>query len=147
MRGSPNLRVLIVDDNAGQPPNSRRAGAQLGDAADAVDGGHAAIEALTAAAREGQPFDLVLLDANMPGSRRLRRGGRAWRRCARTWPGSTIMMLSSSGLEGDVARCRALGIAAYLTKPIKASDLLEAICHAPSIARRRRRPGRAPIGR
>src|SRR5205807_7915989 len=42
--------------------------------------------------------------------------------------GSTIMMLSSSGLAGDVARCRELGIAGYLTKPIKASDLLDAIC-------------------
>jgi two-component system sensor histidine kinase/response regulator len=37
-------------------------------------------------------------------------------------------MLSSSGLEGEAARCRALGVAAYLTKPIKQSDLLEAIC-------------------
>ena len=41
--------------------------------------------------------------------------------------GSTIMMLSSSGCEGDVARCRALGIAAYLNKPVNASDLIEAI--------------------
>jgi CheY-like chemotaxis protein len=38
------------------------------------------------------------------------------------------MMLSSSGLQGDVLRCKALGIAAYLTKPIKATDLCEAIC-------------------
>ena len=40
------------------------------------------------------------------------------------------MMLSSSGLDGDVARCKALGIAAYLTKPIKATICCEAICRA-----------------
>ena len=42
--------------------------------------------------------------------------------------GATIMMLSSSGLDGETARCRALGIAAHLTKPISQADLLEAIC-------------------
>jgi CheY-like chemotaxis protein/HPt (histidine-containing phosphotransfer) domain-containing protein len=40
------------------------------------------------------------------------------------------MMLSSSGRHEDVERCRELGIAACLTKPISASDLLDAIRHA-----------------
>ena len=37
------------------------------------------------------------------------------------------MMLTSSGQYGDSARCRELGVAAYLTKPITPSDLLQAI--------------------
>jgi CheY-like chemotaxis protein/HPt (histidine-containing phosphotransfer) domain-containing protein len=37
------------------------------------------------------------------------------------------MMLTSAGLRGDAARCRELGVAAYLTKPISESDLIEAI--------------------
>ena len=41
--------------------------------------------------------------------------------------GSTIMMLSSVGHRGDAARCKELGVAAYLTKPVKQSILLEAI--------------------
>ena len=41
--------------------------------------------------------------------------------------GSTIMMLSSVGQRGDAARCKELGVAAYLTKPIKQSILLDAI--------------------
>ena len=41
--------------------------------------------------------------------------------------GTTIMMLTSCGLRGDVARCRKLGIAAYLIKPIRQSELVEAI--------------------
>jgi CheY-like chemotaxis protein len=91
-----------------------------------VDGGLAAIDALTAAARQGQPFSLVLLDANMPDLDGFDVAAQVSRRPELA--GSTIMMLSSSGLEGDVSRCKALGIAAYLTKPIKASDLLEAMC-------------------
>jgi CheY-like chemotaxis protein len=41
--------------------------------------------------------------------------------------GATVLMLSSAGQRGDGARCRALGIAAYLTKPISQTELLEAI--------------------
>ena len=41
--------------------------------------------------------------------------------------GTMIMMLTSSGLRGDFARCRKLGIAAYLVKPIRQSELVEAI--------------------
>jgi CheY-like chemotaxis protein len=37
------------------------------------------------------------------------------------------MMLSSAGRRGDGARCEELGITAYLTKPIKAAELLQAI--------------------
>jgi len=41
--------------------------------------------------------------------------------------GATVIMLTSAGLRGDAARCRELGISAYLQKPIKRSDLLAAI--------------------
>src|SRR4030095_4182956 len=43
--------------------------------------------------------------------------------------GATIMMLSSSGQRGDAARCRELGVAAYLTKPVMESELFSAIRH------------------
>jgi CheY-like chemotaxis protein len=42
--------------------------------------------------------------------------------------GATIIMLSSSGHHGETSRCRALGVSAYLTKPIQTSDLYDAIC-------------------
>ena len=41
--------------------------------------------------------------------------------------GATIVMLTSAGQPGDAARCRELGIAAYLPKPIKRSELRGAI--------------------
>jgi len=129
--------VLIIDDNA---VNRRILEAQTRSwrmQPTVVDGGAAAIDMLAAAARERRPFGLVLLDANMPDL-----DGFAVAAQVQLRPdlaGSTIMMLSSSGLAGDVARCRSLGIAGYLTKPIKASDLLDAICRtldrpAPAIA-------------
>jgi two-component system, sensor histidine kinase and response regulator len=43
---------------------------------------------------------------------------------------ATIMMLSSAGQRGDAMRCRELGVAAYLTKPIRQSELMDAILTA-----------------
>ena len=40
------------------------------------------------------------------------------------------MMLSSAGLRGDAVRCREIGVSAYLTKPIRQSELLDAIVTA-----------------
>jgi len=57
-----------------------------------------------------------------------------------TLAGGTIMMLTSAGQRGDVARCRELGIAVYLIKPIRQSELLEAILTAlgkPTLAQER----------
>src|SRR6202022_575858 len=42
---------------------------------------------------------------------------------------ATIMMFPSAGHLGDAARCRELGISAYLVKPIRQGELLDAICH------------------
>ena len=119
------LHVLIVDDNA---VNRRILVEQVTRwhmVPVAVSGGQAALDALTAAAAAGEPFALVLLDANMPDldgfSVAAEIGSRA------ELAGATIMMLTSSGHYGDSARCRELGIAAYLTKPVAQPDLLDSI--------------------
>jgi signal transduction histidine kinase/CheY-like chemotaxis protein len=121
-----NLPVLIVDDN---PVNSRILREQLTRwqmKPTTVDGGAAAVVALLDASQNGNPFVLVLLDANMPDMDGF---GVAERIATRPeLAGATIMMLTSSGQYGDAARCRALGISAYLTKPIKQADLLTQIC-------------------
>ena len=46
------------------------------------------------------------------------------------WDSATIMMLSSAGQRGDARRCRELGVAAYLTKPVRQAELLDAILTA-----------------
>jgi two-component system sensor histidine kinase/response regulator len=119
--------VLIVDDNAVNRRILREQVARWGMIPTAVATGAAALEALAHAAGGGRPFRLVLLDANMPD-----RDGFWVAEQIATRPelaSATIMMLTSSGQHGDAARCRELQIAAYLTKPINAAELLDAVCH------------------
>jgi PAS domain S-box-containing protein len=133
------LSVLVVDDNA---VNRRIFGEQLSRwhmKPTLVDGGRAALDALTTAALEGRPFALVLLDANMPDCDGFTVAEQIASRPELAGP--TIMMLTSSGAYGDSARCRELGLAAYLTKPINGKDLLEAI----GVALPSRAPAATPI--
>jgi len=117
--------VLVVDDNA----TNRRilhdvlVGWRMRPVL--TEGGRAALDALEEAKHRRQPFSLVLLDAQMPNM-----DGFAVADAIKHDPhliGSMIVMLTSSGLRGDAARCRELGIEAYLTKPIRQADLLGAI--------------------
>jgi two-component system sensor histidine kinase/response regulator len=123
------LRVLVVDDNA---VNRRICQAQLsrwGLRVTAVESGGAALAALADARRAGRPFALVLLDAHMP---ELDGFGVAERMAADgdLSAGATIMLLTSGGAYGDAARCRELGVSAYLTKPVSAEDLFNAIARS-----------------
>ena len=119
------LPVLVVDDNAVNRRIFVESLTRWQMKPTAVEGGREALETLLAAAQEGNPFALVLLDANMPDldgfdvAERIRQ--------QQTLAGATIMMLTSSGQYGDPSRCRELGVAAYVTKPITPSDLLQAI--------------------
>jgi signal transduction histidine kinase/CheY-like chemotaxis protein len=120
-----DLRVLIVDDNS---VNRRILMAQLSrwhTRPTAVSDGASAMASLVEAAADNRPFVLVLLDANMPGMDGFDVAEQIASRP--DLAGATIMMLTSSGRYGDVGRCRALGISAYLTKPVGADDLLAAI--------------------
>ena len=119
------MRALVVDDNA----TNRRileemlTGWQMGPTA--VNDGPQALEAMRRAKEDGEPFDLVILDVNMPEMD----GFTVAERINQDpdLAGATVMMLSSAGRRGDAEHCRELGVAAYLTKPIKQSDLLDAI--------------------
>jgi two-component system, sensor histidine kinase and response regulator len=122
------LPVLVVDDNA----TNRRILVELlahwQMQPTAVASGAAALATLQQARAVGTPFPLVLLDAHMPAL-----DGFALAEQIKQHPDlaqSTIMMLTSGGQRGDAARCRELGIAAYLTKPISQGELWEAILQA-----------------
>jgi two-component system, sensor histidine kinase and response regulator len=83
------------------------------------------LDALSEARAAGQPFSLILTDMHMP-----KMDGFTLVEHIRKRPEvatATIMMLTSAGHRGDAARCRELGVAGYLLKPIRQSELREAI--------------------
>jgi PAS domain S-box-containing protein len=119
------LRVLVVDDNA----TNRRILVEMVTSwrllPRGAEGGRQALAALHEAAAEGEPYPLVLLDGHMPEM-----DGFALAEQIRRSPelaGTTVLMLTSAGQPEDVARCQQLGVAAYLMKPVKQSELLAAI--------------------
>jgi CheY-like chemotaxis protein len=121
-----DLRVLVVDDNATnrrifeEMLRSWRMNPVVADTA------ATALRALSSAADAGQPFALLLLDAGMPGED----GFHVVEELKRRHSGMPIiMLLSSPDRHRDADRCRALGIG-YLAKPVKHSDLLDAILTA-----------------
>src|SRR5437868_8639564 len=88
-------------------------------------GGEEALAELSAAKQQAEPYGLVLTDMHMP-----RMDGFTLIEKIRQRPElatATIMMLTSAGHQGDAARCQQLGVAAYLLKPIRQSELREAI--------------------
>jgi CheY-like chemotaxis protein/HPt (histidine-containing phosphotransfer) domain-containing protein len=122
------VRVLIVDDNATNRRILEELTTRWGMRPYAVDGGKAALAVMREAKIAGEPYPLMLLDANMPDL-----DGFAVAERIRTDPqlaGVTIMMVTSSGQRGDAARCRELGIARCLSKPIRQSELLDAVTSA-----------------
>ena len=119
------LPVLVVDDNA---TNRRILEEMLTNwrmQPTVVESAWAALSLLERAHEAGEPFALVLLDGNMPEMDGFALAERIKQNAALAT--STVMMLSSADRRGDAAHCRALGLASYLTKPIRQSDLLDAI--------------------
>ncbi|SIO65073.1 Signal transduction histidine kinase [Singulisphaera sp. GP187] len=120
-----NLSVLVVDDNATNRLILEEILTKWHMRPTAVVDGPTALAEMKRAAAAGDPYALVLADAMMPGMDgfTLLEQIKAHPELAR----STLMMLSSADQSGDVARCRRLGVDAYLVKPIKRSELLDAI--------------------
>jgi len=120
-----NVKVLVVDDNR---TNRRILDGMLNRwemKPTLVEGGEQALAQLIAAREAGQPFRLILTDMHMPGMDGFELVERI--REKPELATATIMMLTSAGHRGDAARCQELGVAAYLLKPIRQSELREAV--------------------
>ena len=123
--GLEGLRVLVVDDNA---TNRRILEEMLRSwrmKPATAEGAATALSLLRSANEKGEPFRLVLTDALMPGvdgfmlAREIKGDERL--------SGATLIMLTSAGLADARRRARQAGFAAFLSKPVKQSDLLDAI--------------------
>jgi signal transduction histidine kinase/CheY-like chemotaxis protein len=90
-----------------------------------VDGAKKALAVLGEAEALGTPFPLALIDAQMPDTDGFYLAEKIIQSNLRAT--SLIVMLTSIELHRGAARCRELGIGAYLAKPVKEAELLRAI--------------------
>jgi PAS domain S-box-containing protein len=119
------LRVLVVDDNA---TNRKILSHQLdswGMIHSQADSALRALDLLKSAAAKDAGYDLAILDLLMPemDGFELARAIKSDPRLARIH----LVLLTSVGVRGDGATARAAGIAAYLTKPIRQSQLFDCL--------------------
>jgi CheY-like chemotaxis protein len=115
-----DLSVLIVDDNASSRRILEEHFLRWHMKPRTVAGAAAALEELGR-----QSFDILLVDAGMPGMDGFALMSRL--KSAPKLPGAVIMMLSTAAQFEDAERCRQLGIGQYVTKPVKQSDLLDCV--------------------
>jgi signal transduction histidine kinase/DNA-binding response OmpR family regulator/HPt (histidine-containing phosphotransfer) domain-containing protein len=121
-------RALIVDDNATNRSILEHQVEALGMAHAVAEDGMQALRMLHAAATLGEPFELALIDMNMPGL-----NGIELAAAVRTDPALRslrMIMLSSLSSAGKAAEARAAGIIATLNKPVRQSELGVAISAA-----------------
>jgi CheY-like chemotaxis protein len=83
------------------------------------------------AALDKQPFDLILMDVQMPEMDGLEASRRI---CARWAPGERprIVAMTANAMQGDREMCLAAGMDDYLTKPIRVDQLVEALQNVPA---------------
>lgn len=128
LEGLAGLSVLVVDDSATSraildewltcwkmhPTMAAHAGTVL--------------TMLSCAKDSGRPFDLCILDAGMPEMDGFSLAAEIQQQSEEKVP--VILMLNSVDQMGDIARCRDLGVAAYVVKPATPSELLDAMMTA-----------------
>jgi CheY-like chemotaxis protein len=116
------VAVLVVDDNDANRRVLDATAARWGMTTTTARSATEAIGLLHSAAANGSPFPLVLCDVHMPG-----KDGFYLAEQFSADRETKIILLTSAGQRGDSARCRELGIAGYLTKPVRQSELRAAI--------------------
>jgi CheY-like chemotaxis protein/HPt (histidine-containing phosphotransfer) domain-containing protein len=123
-RARSSLRILLAEDNPMNQKVALRLLEQLGYRADVATNGLEAIAAL-----ERQPYDVVLMDVQMPELD----GLDATRRICEQWPEESrphIIAMTANALPEDREACFAAGMNDYVAKPIRAEELVAALKRA-----------------
>ena len=118
-------RVLIVDDNATNRLILEEMVRNWGMTAKAVPSAQAAIQTIRQAWRLGEPYRLVLSDINMPEVDGFTLA--EWIKNEPGLPATPVIALTSGARPDDHRRAEQMGMVAHLMKPVKQSELLEAI--------------------
>jgi PAS domain S-box-containing protein len=136
-----DLPVLVVDDNSTSRQILEEMLTNWKMKPVAAASGPAALEALKRAQKKGEPFRLVLADGHMPGmdgfdlSTSVQKDSRL--------RGVTVILLTFAGHREDQARAKRVGAAVAVTKPVKQSELWDAIVTALHVPGRKIRPSAA----
>ena len=138
------LAVLVVDDNRTNRVILQEMLSSRGLRTTLADSGKTALVALQAVKDAGNRYSLILVDAHMPEM-----DGFSLAEQIIGMPefrSTPIVMLTSAGQPGDARRCRELGFAAYLCKPVSQSELLGVVASAlqSSVKKHQPQPERQP---
>jgi len=117
------LRILLAEDNLVNQKLALRLLSRMGYRADVAANGIEAIESI-----ERQPYDVVLMDVQMPEMDGLEAARRI---TARFEPGTRprIVAMTANAMQGDRDECLAAGMDDYVTKPIRVDALVDALTH------------------
>jgi PAS domain S-box-containing protein len=119
------VRILAMDDNATNRLVLAEQLALLGVRHAEVENAAKAMDMLRSARAEDDPFRIVLLDMHMPEM-----DGESLGRAIKADPelrDTILVMMTSLGRRGDAKRLEAIGFSAYLTKPVKQSQLYDCL--------------------
>jgi two-component system sensor histidine kinase/response regulator len=120
-----NLHVLAIDDNATNRMVISKMLSSFGCRIETADGGEAGIQQLRAALAQDDPFQVVLLDMQMPDM-----DGETTARAIkseRDLEEVEVVILTSMGQRGDASKFEEIGCAGYLLKPIRQQQLFDAL--------------------
>jgi signal transduction histidine kinase/CheY-like chemotaxis protein/HPt (histidine-containing phosphotransfer) domain-containing protein len=125
VRSGESGRILLVDDNL---TNQTVLGSMLmhaGYRVSTAGGALPGLQQLEAASAVDDPFDMVITDYQMPDMDGAMLGEQIVNTAALS--STRLVMLTSLDRHGDTPRLAALGFAAYLTKPVRSRELLQAV--------------------
>ncbi|WP_310389416.1 ATP-binding protein [Roseateles sp.] len=119
------LRILLAEDNLVHQNLALRLLGQMGYLADIASNGLEAIDRI-----ERQPYDVVLMDVQMPEMD----GMEASREINRRWPENRprIVAMTANAMQGDKELCLQAGMDDYVTKPIRLEALVDALLACPA---------------
>ena len=124
------LRILLAEDNAVNQKLALRFLAQMGYRADVAANGLEAIQAL-----DRQPYDVILMDVQMPEMD----GLEATRQICGRWPSGArprIIAMTANAMQGDREICLEAGMDDYVSKPIRVEELMQALARCQRAAPR-----------
>lgn len=120
-----DVRVLGIDDNETNRIILQQILENYGARVDILEGGREAVRTLQSAEDEGDPYQVVILDMQMP----YMDGEETLQEIKSSPVGNwvEVVILTSMGERGDAARLREMGCAGYLVKPVKQRQLIDVI--------------------